>query len=76
MEVRGQLGALLGADPLGALGREVAAHPPQERGEDQGQREDTTIAASAASRTPAERVVRREEEQRGADHERDPEAAL
>ena len=39
VQVGGELGALLRADPLGALGGEVAPEPPQERRQDQRQRD-------------------------------------
>ena len=37
VEVGGQVGSLLGADPFGAFGREVADQPHPERGQDQGE---------------------------------------
>ena len=41
MEVGGEVGALLGADALGALGREVVGQPPDPRAQDDGQPDPT-----------------------------------
>ena len=75
VEVGGDLGPLLRADPLSLLGGEPAPELPQERGQDQRQRDDRDDRGQGGVSGGAERVVGGEEEQRGADHERDPEAA-
>ncbi len=73
--MRGQLGALLGADPLVALGGEVAAEAPPERRQDQGQREDHHQHRDHDVLGALERARRREHDQRRTRDQRDPEAA-
>jgi hypothetical protein len=73
VQVSGQLRALLGANSRGALGRQVAAQPPEERRQDQGEGEDGGDRGQDHVPRLPEGVVRRQEQEHGADHERDPE---
>ena len=52
MQVRGELGPLLGPDPLGPLRRQAATEAPEERGQDQAEGDDHDHRVRAASRTP------------------------
>ena len=52
VQVRGELRTLLGADALGALRREVATEPPEERREDQAPARPPRPLVRAASRNP------------------------
>ena len=76
VKVGRQLGPLLRADALGALGRQVAAHPPEERGQDQREGQDGNDRGEGRVAHPAQGIVRRQEEQGRPDHQRDAEAAL
>ena len=75
MEVGGELGALLGADALAPLGREVAAEAPPERGEDEGEREEHDDRDDHGVLGAVERAARREHDQRRAGDQGDAEAA-
>ena len=75
VEVGGQLGALLGPDPLGALAGEVAPQAPQERREDEREPGGRSDHREDDLARVAEDVVGGEEDQNGADHQSDPEAA-
>ena len=77
VQVGGDLGALLRADALGALGRQAADEPQPERREDRGPApRPTTTNDSTRSLAPLERAVGLQEQQAGADDQRDAEAAL
>ena len=71
----GHLSTLLRADPLGPLGREVSAEPPEERGEDQAERDDHDDRSQRGVANSAEDMVGREEEKRGADDQQHAECA-
>ena len=71
----GQLRTLLRADSLRALGRQVPAEPPEERGQDQRDREDDHQRGDQRVARSVQRPRTRECDQGGADHQRDPEPA-
>ena len=74
VQVGGELGALLGADPLGPLAGEVAAEPPEKRSQDQRQPRRRRDHREHDVARIAEDVVRGEEEQHRAEDQRDAEA--
>ncbi len=76
MQVRGNLRALLGADPLVALVVEAAHEAQPERREDQAEAERDDDEGEHEIAGAAKRAVGLQEEQAGTDDERDAEAAL
>ena len=73
VQVRGELGALLRADALGALVGEPAHEPDPPRREDQRARDDHDDDRQQDVARRSQRVVEVEEQQRRADDERDAE---
>ena len=69
----GQLGALLGADALGALDGQVATQAPEERRQDEPERDGGDHDRQDHVARLAEDAVRVQEQQRSAEHEGDAE---
>ncbi len=74
VQVRGQLGPLLGADPLRALGREAAGEPPPQRSEDQAEADYHHECGQRRVAGGVEHAIRPQEEQARPQHEGNPEA--
>ena len=75
VEVRGDLGALLRADARGALGGQAADEAPPERSEDERDGGDHDEHGQREIAEAGQDAVRVQEQQRGADDQRDAEAA-
>ena len=73
VQMGGDLGALLRADPLGALGRQAAHEPQPPRREDQGERDQHHDDREQHVAGRLQGVVEPQEHERAADHQRGPE---
>ena len=74
MQMRGDLGALLRADPLRALARQRADEPHDPGREDHAEHDDRDEHREQHVARRAERAGRLEEDEAGGDHERDADA--
>ena len=74
MQMRGDLGTLLRADPLRALARQRAGEPHDPGREDHAQHDDRDEHREEHVSSRAESTRRLEEDEAGRDHERDANA--